>query len=59
MKLRVFTSCFLAAMVAAICWAQVATGNLRGTVSDSTGGRLPNCPVTITHTDTGLVRKVF
>ena len=27
MKLRVFTSFFLAAMVAAICSAQVATGN--------------------------------
>jgi hypothetical protein len=33
--------------------AQVATGNIRAMVSDSTGGVLPNCSVTITHTDTG------
>src|SRR5260370_39186680 len=46
------------ALSAAICSAQVATGNLRGTVSDSTGGVLPNCSLTITHTSTGLVRKV-
>ena len=38
--------------------AQVATGNIRGTVTDSTGGVLPNCAVTITHTATGLERKV-
>jgi hypothetical protein len=59
MKPRVFTSVLIAALAAASGWAQVATGNLRGTVSDSTGGRLPNCSVTITHTDTGLVRKVL
>jgi hypothetical protein len=59
MKPRAFISFFIAAMVAAICWSQVATGNLRGTVSDSTGGRIPICPVTITHTSTGLVRKVL
>jgi hypothetical protein len=38
--------------------AQVATGNIRGTVTDSTGGVLPNCAVTISHTATGLERKV-
>ena len=48
----------LAALGAVICQAQVATGNIRGSVSDSTGGVLPNCSVTITHTSTGLVRKV-
>ena len=48
----------LAALGAVICHAQVATGNIRGSVSDSTGGVLPNCSVTITHTGTGLVRKV-
>jgi hypothetical protein len=42
----------------AICCAQVATGNLRGSVSDSTGCVLPNCSVTITHISTGLVPKV-
>jgi hypothetical protein len=58
MKQRLFTMVFFAALATAICCAQVATGNLRGTVSDSTGGLLPNCAVTITHIGTGLVRKV-
>src|SRR5260221_2724849 len=57
MKPRLFTIVMIAAHTAAMCCAQVATGNLRGTVSDSTGGVLPNCSVTITHTGTGLVRK--
>ena len=53
-------SVFVAIMVlgATIGRAQVATGNIRGTVTDSTGGVLPNCAVTITHTATGLERKV-
>lgn len=54
-----FAMVMIAALHATICCAQVATGNIRGTVSDSTGGVLPNCSVTITHTNTGLVRKVF
>src|SRR5260221_11918339 len=48
----------LSTLIACICSAQVATGNLRGSVSDSSGGVLPNCSVTITHTSTGLIRKV-
>ena len=59
MKQCLIKAIAFAALGAAICCAQVATGNIRGTVSDSTGGVLPNCSVTITHTDTGLVRKVF
>src|SRR3984893_3269057 len=59
MKQRLFTILAIAALAASICCAQVATGNLRGTVSDSTGGLLPNCAVTITHISTGLVRKVL
>src|SRR5258708_11303109 len=58
MKPRLFTIAIIAALTDAICSAQVATGTLRGTVSDSTGGVLPNCSITITHTSTGLVRKV-
>src|SRR5437667_8822422 len=58
MKPRLFTILIIAALTAAICGAQVANGNLRGTVTDSTGGVLPNCSVTITHTSTGLARKV-
>ncbi|HWB85353.1 MAG TPA: TonB-dependent receptor [Bryobacteraceae bacterium] len=38
--------------------AQVSTGNIRGTVTDSTGGVLPNASVTVEHTTTGLQRKV-
>src|SRR5438105_10067328 len=58
MKQRLLTMAVIAALSAVICSAQVATGNIRGAVSDSTGGVLPNCSVTITHTSTGLVRKV-
>lgn len=39
-------------------WAQSATGNIRGTVSDTSGGVLPNCSVTVTHVNTGLQRVV-
>jgi hypothetical protein len=58
MKQRLFWIVMIVALGASICCAQVATGNIRGSVSDSTGGVLPNCSVTITHIDTGLVRKV-
>src|SRR5947199_7546134 len=58
MKQRLFTVITLGALLAASCYSQVATGNIRGTVSDSSGGVLPNCSVTITHTDTGLIRRV-
>ena len=36
----------------------MATGNIRGTVTDASGGVLTQCPVTITNTDTGLRRAV-
>src|ERR1700716_354256 len=55
---QLFRIVTMTALSVAVCCAQVATGNIRGTVSDATGGVLPNCSVTITHTDTGLVRKV-
>src|SRR5438045_6305260 len=58
MKQRLLTIAMAATLAAAICSGQVATGNLRGSVSDSSGGVLPNCSVTITHTSTGLIRKV-
>jgi hypothetical protein len=59
MKLHPSGVFLFAAICASIGWSQVATGNLRGTVSDATGGILPNCSVTITHISTGLVRKVL
>jgi Carboxypeptidase regulatory-like domain/TonB dependent receptor-like, beta-barrel len=47
-----------AAMSAALALGQVATGNIRGTISDPSGGVLPNCTVTVVHTNTGLTREV-
>ncbi len=38
--------------------AQAVTGTILGTVTDDTGAILPGATVTITHTDTGLVRTV-
>jgi hypothetical protein len=43
--------------LAPLC-AQVATGNIRGTVSDATGAVLPNCSVLILNTQTGFQRTV-
>lgn len=50
----------IAAALAVSCsmYAQVATGNIRGTVSDSSGAVIPNCPVIITNTETGDQRVV-
>lgn len=59
MKTSVWVLVTMMALSGAISRAQVATGNIRGTVSDSSGGVLPQCSVTITHTDTGLIRKVL
>ena len=49
---------FLVILSLAPCSAQVATGNVRGTVSDSTGAVLPNCSVLIVNTKTGFQRSV-
>jgi hypothetical protein len=35
----------------------VASAQIRGTVSDSTGAVVAGVPVTVTHTDTGQVRS--
>ena len=50
---------FLAILLAATASAQVATGNLRGTVTDSTGAVLPNCVILIVNTQTGFQRRVM
>src|SRR3954447_7906655 len=39
-------------------WAQAATGNIRGTVMDSSGGVIPNCAMTITNQNTGDKRSL-
>jgi hypothetical protein len=54
-KLRV---AFLLFSCASYCAAQAATGNFRGTVSDSTGALLPNCSVSIANAGTGFERTV-
>jgi len=54
-KLRV---AFLLILSVASCLAQVATGNLRGTVVDSTGAVLPACSVLIANTQTGFQRML-
>ena len=38
--------------------AQVATGNIRGTVVDSSEGVIPNVKVTMTNVNTGFTRTV-
>jgi len=38
--------------------AQSPTGSIGGTITDSTGGVLPNAPVTITNKATGALRTV-
>ena len=41
-------------------WAQAIAGSqLSGVVRDSTGGTIPGAEVTVTKTDTGMVRTVF
>jgi hypothetical protein len=54
-KLRVT---FLLLSCAVYCGAQAAAGNIRGTVSDSTGALLPNCSVNIANVSTGFTRTV-
>src|SRR5450756_1289253 len=53
-----FAAVLMAILGAATGRAQSATGNIRGTVSDTSGGVLPNCSVTVTHVNTGLQRVV-
>ncbi len=45
-------------LVSGVAWAQVTTGAISGTVSDETGGVLPDVEVVITHVDTGATRSV-
>jgi hypothetical protein len=47
---------FLSALASAPAGAQTVTGEIRGTVRDSSGGVLPGVTVTATNTRTGLTR---
>ncbi len=44
--------------LATLLFAQVPTGTIAGTVSDPSGAIVPNCPVTITSSATGMTRTV-
>ncbi len=54
--MRVFL--LLALFAPASLWAQMATGNISGYVEDTTGARVPNAKVTITHAGTQQSRVV-
>ena len=45
-------------LIPAAVWAQIATAELNGRVTDSSGAVLPGATVTATQTATGLVRSV-
>ena len=47
---------FVCGLAAAPAGAQTVTGEIRGTVRDSSGGVLPGVTVTVTNTQTGLAR---
>src|SRR5438445_579986 len=55
---RAATFLLLVLVGAQAIWAQAATGNIRGTVADSSGGVVPNCSVTITNQNTGEKRSL-
>jgi hypothetical protein len=56
--LDILAVAFLAALCAGAIFGQAAMGNIRGTVTDTSGGIVPNCSVTLTNVNTSLVRKV-
>lgn len=61
MRFRITMAFLLAISLAGTLplFAQVATGNIRGTVADQSGGVVPKCSVTITNTQTGAQRSVL
>ncbi|HEY6362585.1 MAG TPA: TonB-dependent receptor [Vicinamibacterales bacterium] len=48
----------MSAVIGGIVFAQVPTGQISGRVTDPSGGVLPGVDVTVTQTETGLVRSV-
>ncbi|PYT18427.1 MAG: TonB-dependent receptor, partial [Acidobacteria bacterium] len=48
----------LACLSASLVFSQAVNGSLLGTVTDSSGGSIPNAKVTITETNTGVSRSV-
>src|ERR1043165_6005094 len=57
MKLRRLICSFaLSTLYAALAHGQAVNGSLLGTVTDATGGAVPNAKVVITETNTGVSR---
>src|SRR5689334_14969714 len=54
----VIASLLLNVLCTQLSWAQAATGNIRGTVVDSSGGVVPNCAITIANQNTGEKRNL-
>src|SRR6188508_2166651 len=54
---RFFCGALILLLTASAAWAQ-ATAQLSGTVRDESGAVLPGVTITVTQTDTGLVRTV-
>ncbi|HUV69988.1 MAG TPA: TonB-dependent receptor [Terracidiphilus sp.] len=55
-KICVVTLCLLAAWVIAPAAAQTTTGDILGTVTDTSGGAIPGAKVTITNTGTNIAQ---
>jgi hypothetical protein len=47
----------IALVLSAICWAQVTTATLGGTVTDPTGAITPGARVTVTQQETGATKR--
>ncbi len=59
MKITAFVLCLLAASCApAFAQSQLGTGAIAGTVQDSSGASVGDANVTVTNTETGMVRRV-
>ncbi len=53
--IRTLSACIFALLLAAAAFAQAVSGNISGTVQDTTGAAVPNATVTITDLDRGTV----
>ncbi len=57
---RVFlVACFMAGLAASLAAQTAGTGGLTGTVTDTTGARIPGVTVTATNTETGQERNAI